>query len=99
MLNKYGWRQPLAVWKSGAKVLLFQDMTKFLTQPQMPINQQFTNRKTTFQIAFQIEKGKTKSERQKNKSKKGVRLGFLSISKSTTSKTKTKKIIHSIERI
>lgn len=65
----------------------------------MPANQAFTNRKTTFQIAFQIEKGKTKSERQKTKSKKGVRLGFLSISKSSTLKTKSKKTIHSMERI
>jgi len=65
----------------------------------MPANQSFTNRETTFQIAFQIEKGKTKSERQKTKSKKGVRFGFLSISKSSTQKTKSKKTIHSIERI
>ena len=66
-------------------------MSKFLTQPQMPANQAFTNRKTTFQIVFQIEKEKTKSERQKTKSKKGVRFGFLSISKSSTLKTKSKK--------
>lgn len=37
----------------------------------MPANQSFTNRKDASQIAFQIEKGKTKSERQKTKSKKG----------------------------
>lgn len=36
----------------------------------MPINQQFTIGKDAFQIAFQIEKGKTKSEGKKSKSKR-----------------------------
>ena len=87
-LTRYHSRYPAF---DGAKVLLFQDMSKFLPQQQILINQQFTIGKDAFQIAFQIEKGKTKSERQKTKSKKGVRFGFLSISKSSTPKTKTKK--------
>ena len=40
-------------------------------------NQPFTNEKSTFQIAFQIENEETKSERQKTKSKRVSDLDFV----------------------
>lgn len=87
-LTRYHSRYPAF---DGAKLLLFQDMTKFLTQPQMPINQQFTNGKTTFQIAFQIEKGKTKSECKKSKSKRVSDWEFIQKSNRPPRKRKRKK--------
>ena len=43
---------------------------------KMPVNKPFTNEKSTFQIAFQIENEETKSERQKTKSKRVYDLDF-----------------------
>jgi len=95
-LTRYHSRYPAF---DGAKVLLFQDMTKFLTQPQNAYKSAIYNRKRRFPNCIPNRKRKNQIGVQKIQIKKGVRLGIYTKIKSTTSKTKTKKIIHSIERI
>jgi len=87
-LTRYHSRYPAF---DGAKLLLFQDMTKFLTQPQNAYKSAICNRKRRFSNCIPNRKRENQIGVQKIQIKKGVRFGFLSISKSSTPKTKTKK--------
>jgi hypothetical protein len=95
-LTRYHSRYPAF---DGAKLLLFYDMAKFLTQPQNAYKSAICNRKRRFSNCIPNRKRENQIGVQKIQIKKGVRFGFIPKTKSSTPKTKSKKIIHSIERI
>jgi len=83
----------------GAKVLLFCDMAKFSSQLQNGCKSAIYKRKAGFLNRNPNRKWENQIGTSKNQIKKGVRFGFIPKTKSSTPKTKSKKIIHSIERI
>lgn len=76
---------------SAAKVLLFGDMTKFLTQPQNAYKSAICNRKRRFSNCIPNRKRENQISETENEIKEGRPIWIYAKIKSTTPKTKTKK--------
>ena len=72
-LTRYHSRYPAF---DGAKLLLFQDMTKFLTQPQNAYKSAIYKHKNDFPNCIPKRKRKNQIGVQKIQIKKGIRLGI-----------------------
>lgn len=87
-LTRYHSRYPAF---DGAKLLLFGDMTKFLTQLQNAYKSAICNRKRRFSNCIPNRKLENQISETENEIKEGRPIWIYTKIKSTTPKTKTKK--------